>query len=65
MEAAELAGTVVFAVSGVIAVVGHRLDWFGAIVVGIVTAIGGSSSASPPSPGCRRSATSSRRSVAP
>lgn len=41
MEAAELAGTVVFAVSGVIAVVGHKLDWFGAIVVGIVTAIGG------------------------
>lgn len=41
MEAAELAGTVVFAVSGVIAVIGQRLDWFGAIVVGIVTAIGG------------------------
>ena len=41
MEAAELAGTVVFAVSGVIAVIGHRLDWFGALVVGTVTAIGG------------------------
>jgi uncharacterized membrane protein YeiH len=41
MEAAELAGTVVFAISGVIAVLGHKLDWFGALVVGTVTAIGG------------------------
>ncbi len=43
MEALELAGTVVFAVSGVLAVATARLDWFGAIVVGIVTAIGGGS----------------------
>jgi uncharacterized membrane protein YeiH len=41
VEAAELAGTVVFAISGVIAVIGHKLDWFGALVVGTVTAIGG------------------------
>ena len=41
MEAAEIAGTVVFAISGVFAVAGRRLDWFGAIVVGMVTAIGG------------------------
>lgn len=41
MEAAQIAGTVVFAVSGVLAVAGRRLDWFGAIVVGVVTAIGG------------------------
>jgi uncharacterized membrane protein YeiH len=41
VEAAELAGTVVFALSGVIAVAGRPLDWFGAIVVGVVTALGG------------------------
>lgn len=41
LEFAELLGTVVFAISGVIAVAGHRLDWFGAVVVGVVTAIGG------------------------
>lgn len=41
MEAAELAGTVVFAISGVIAVAERPLDWFGAIVVGVVTALGG------------------------
>ena len=41
MELAEIAGTVVFAISGVFAVAGRRLDWFGAIVVGMVTAIGG------------------------
>lgn len=41
MEAAELAGTVVFAVSGVIAVAERPLDWFGGIVVGVVTALGG------------------------
>lgn len=41
MEIAEIAGTIVFAISGVIAVAGRRLDWFGAIVVGVVTAIGG------------------------
>lgn len=41
MEAAELAGTVVFAISGVIAVAERPLDWFGGIVVGVVTALGG------------------------
>ncbi len=41
MEVAEIAGTVVFAISGVFAVAGRKLDWFGAIVVGMVTAIGG------------------------
>jgi uncharacterized membrane protein YeiH len=41
MEAAELAGTVVFAISGVVAVIGHKLDWFGALLVGLATAIGG------------------------
>jgi uncharacterized membrane protein YeiH len=41
MEGAELVGTVVFAISGVIAVAGRPLDWFGAIVVGAVTALGG------------------------
>ena len=41
METAELAGTVVFAVSGVFAVAERRLDWFGAIVVGMATALGG------------------------
>lgn len=41
MEAAELAGTVVFAISGVFAVAERRLDWFGAMVVGVVTAVGG------------------------
>lgn len=41
MQGAELAGTVVFAVSGVIAVAGRPLDWFGGIVVGVVTALGG------------------------
>jgi uncharacterized membrane protein YeiH len=41
MEGAELVGTVVFAISGVIAVAGRPIDWFGAIVVGVVTALGG------------------------
>jgi len=41
MEVAEFLGTVVFAISGVIAVAERRLDWFGAVVVGVVTAIGG------------------------
>ena len=41
MEGFELAGTVVFAVSGVIAVASRPLDWFGGIVVGTVTALGG------------------------
>ncbi|MGA7396192.1 MAG: trimeric intracellular cation channel family protein [Solirubrobacterales bacterium] len=41
MEIAEFAGTVIFAISGVIAVAGRRIDWFGAMVVGVVTAVGG------------------------
>jgi uncharacterized membrane protein YeiH len=41
VDEAQLAGTVVFAVSGVFAVAGRGLDWFGGIVVGIVTAVGG------------------------
>jgi uncharacterized membrane protein YeiH len=41
VEQAELAGTVVFAISGVLAVAERRLDLFGAMVVGVVTALGG------------------------
>jgi uncharacterized membrane protein YeiH len=41
VDEAQFAGTVVFAVSGVFAVAGRGLDWFGGIVVGIVTAVGG------------------------
>lgn len=41
MHGAELIGTAVFAVSGVLAVAHRPLDWFGAIVVGMVTAVGG------------------------
>jgi uncharacterized membrane protein YeiH len=41
VQAAEIAGTVVFAISGVFAVADRPLDWFGAIVVGVVTALGG------------------------
>lgn len=41
MEIAQLLGTVVFAVSGVVAVAHRKLDWFGALVVGVVTAVGG------------------------
>jgi uncharacterized membrane protein YeiH len=41
VDEAQFVGTVVFAVSGVFAVAGRGLDWFGGIVVGIVTAVGG------------------------
>ena len=41
MEAAQLAGTVVFAISGVLAVADRDMDWFGALVLGVVTALGG------------------------
>lgn len=41
MDAVEIVGTVAFAISGVIAVAARPLDWFGAIVVGVVTALGG------------------------
>ncbi len=43
MWIAEIAGTVIFAISGIFAVAGRNLDWFGALVVGVVTAIGGGS----------------------
>ena len=41
LYAAELAGTVLFAISGTFAVAHRPLDWFGAVVVGVVTAVGG------------------------
>lgn len=41
MQVAELAGTVVFAISGIFAVAHRPLDWFGAVVIGLVTAVGG------------------------
>lgn len=41
MEVAQLTGTVVFAISGIVAVAERKLDWFGAVVVGVVTAVGG------------------------
>lgn len=41
MELAQLVGTVVFAVSGVVAVAERKLDWFGVLVVAVVTAVGG------------------------
>lgn len=41
MEAAEILGTVVFAISGVIAVAARPIDWFGAVVLGVITAVGG------------------------
>lgn len=41
MDAVEIVGTVAFAISGVLAVAARPLDWFGAIVVGVVTALGG------------------------
>ncbi|MGH8877874.1 MAG: trimeric intracellular cation channel family protein, partial [Stackebrandtia sp.] len=37
----NLAGTIVFAASGAAAAVGRRLDLFGVVVVGVVTALGG------------------------
>ena len=41
LEASEIAGTVFFAVSGTFAVAHRPLDWFGALVVATVTAVGG------------------------
>lgn len=41
MEVAQLLGTAVFAVSGVVAVAERKLDWFGVLVVATVTAVGG------------------------
>ena len=38
---AELVGTAVFAASGASAAVGKRLDLFGVVVIGVITALGG------------------------
>ncbi len=38
---AELLGTVVFAITGALAATGKRIDIFGVIVLGVVTALGG------------------------
>src|SRR5688572_5898547 len=37
----EMAGTAVFAITGVLAVMRRGLDFFGALTLGIVTALGG------------------------
>lgn len=37
----ELIGTIAFAISGIRLAACHRFDWFGAYVIGLVTAIGG------------------------
>ena len=37
----EYAGTIVFAISGIRLAAAKEFDWFGAFVVGLVTAIGG------------------------
>lgn len=39
--AAQIAGTAVFALSGVLAVGDRGMDWFGVVVIGSVTALGG------------------------
>ena len=41
VEILEFAGTVAFAISGVRLAAAKEFDWFGAVVVGFVTAIGG------------------------
>ena len=41
IEILEFAGTVVFAISGIRLAAAKEFDWFGAVVVGFVTAIGG------------------------
>lgn len=38
---AELVGIIAFAISGVLVAIDHRLDLFGALVLGAVTAVGG------------------------
>lgn len=40
-EAIEYIGTIVFAISGIRLAAAKGFDWFGAFVVGFVTAIGG------------------------
>lgn len=37
----DLMGTIVFAITGLLAASRHRLDLFGAIVLAMVTAVGG------------------------
>ena len=37
----EVIGTIAFAISGIRMAASKRFDWFGAYVVGLVTAIGG------------------------
>lgn len=37
----EVLGTIAFAISGIRLAAAKRFDWFGAYVVGLVTAIGG------------------------
>lgn len=37
----ELAGTFAFAISGIRLASGKQIDWFGAYIIGLVTAIGG------------------------
>ncbi len=37
----EMLGTVAFAISGIRLAAAKRFDWFGAYVVGLITAIGG------------------------
>lgn len=41
MTVIEILGTIAFAISGIRLAAGKRFDWFGAYVVGLVTAIGG------------------------
>jgi uncharacterized membrane protein YeiH len=41
IDVLELAGTMAFAISGIRMASGSDLDWFGAYVIGLVTAIGG------------------------
>jgi len=37
----DLAGTFVFAISGILTATRNRLDWFGGLVIAVVTAVGG------------------------
>jgi uncharacterized membrane protein YeiH len=37
----DLAGTFVFAISGILTATRNRLDWFGGLVIALVTAVGG------------------------
>ena len=37
----DLAGTFVFAISGILTATRNQLDWFGGVVIALVTAVGG------------------------